>query len=230
MVKKVAANSVAWSDFLSFCGKQTSSQQVYRGLGSVDFKLVPKVGRVSDYSTEREKNVFFLFAKRAQLYHSLYGLNELDKLALAQHHGLPTRLLDWTTSPLAAAFFAVANDPEPNLNEDMIIYHLRTKAPDYIHDAEDAFSIKEVKFLLPKFVSPRIAAQSGLFSIHPKPNEVWKDPRINRYIIPAKSRAFFRKKLHYLGISAFRLFPDLDGLARTLNWQYQRKVEMWHVV
>jgi hypothetical protein len=81
MAKKVAPNSAAWSDFLSFCGRQRTSQEVYRGLGSVDFELVPKIGRVSDYSKEREKNVFLLFEKRAQLYHSLYDwrwLNIMD--------------------------------------------------------------------------------------------------------------------------------------------------------
>jgi hypothetical protein len=111
----------------------------------------------------------------------------------------------------------------------MTIYHLRTKASDYTMDASAAFDLAEVKFVLPNFVSPRIAAQSGLFSVHPQPTEAWSDPRIERHIIPAASRNFFRKKLHYLGISASRLFPDLDGLARTLNWQFLRTIEMWHV-
>ena len=215
---------------MSFCERQASSQDVYRGVGSKDFKLIPKVGWMGDYSEQRERNVFRLFQKRAQLYHPLHGLSDLDKLVLARHYGLPTRLLDWTTSPLAAAFFAVAEDPDPKFNADMVIHHLRTKAADYTADATDAFEIKEVKFVLPNFVSPRIAAQSGLFSVHPKPTEAWSDPRIKRHIIPAAARGFFRKKLHYLGINAFRLFPDLDGLAKTLNWQYMRKVEMWHVV
>jgi FRG domain len=151
-------------------------------------------------------------------------------LVLAQYHGLPTRLLDWTTSPLAAAFFAVAGEPGPEFKDDMLIYHVRTMAADYTPNSNDAFDIKKVKFVLPNFVSPRIAAQSGLFSVHPKPSESWSDPRIKRFEIPAPSRAFFRKKLHYLGINAFRSFPDLDGLAKTLDWQYTRQIEMWHVV
>jgi hypothetical protein len=230
MAKNQSPKADAWRAFLAFCGSQKSSQDVYRGLGSSDFKLIPKAGRTNDYSIQREQNVFRLFNKRAQLHHQLHGLSELDKLVLAQHHGLPTRLLDWTTSPLAAAFFAVAEDPVPDHAEDMVIYHLRTKAGDYENSATDPFAIKEVKFILPNVVSPRIAAQSGLFSIHPNPNQTWTDPRIKKYIIRAANRGFFRKKLHYLGISAARLFLDLDGLAKTLNWQYTRKIEMWHIV
>jgi hypothetical protein len=219
----------AWRDFLLFCENQETSQQVYRGVGSVDYELVSKVGRSASYSGQKEINVFNLFEARSQLYHSIQALSNLDKLVLAQHHGLPTRLLDWTTSPLAAAYFAVADEPDPKYDEDMAIYHLRTKAADYTSKATDAFRIKEVKFFLPNFVSPRIAAQSGLFSVHPEPTKAWNDPRIKKYTIPSASRNFFRRKLHYLGINAFRLFPDLDGLARTLRWQYERGIELWHV-
>ena len=78
-------------------------------------------------------------------------LNDLDLLVLAQHHGLPARLLDWTTRALVAAFFAVAEEPDTSRSSDMVIFHLRTKGVDYIPDAIKPFEVKETKFCIAEF-------------------------------------------------------------------------------
>src|SRR5674476_1654598 len=65
----------AWRDFLLFCANQETSQQVYRGVGSVDYELVSKVGRSASYSGQKEINVFNLFEARSQLYHSIQALS-----------------------------------------------------------------------------------------------------------------------------------------------------------
>src|SRR2546425_9833784 len=97
-----------WKSFLEFCGQRESSQWIYRGVGDAEFELIPRVGREPpSYKKERETAIFDLFERRAQLFQNLDGYSSFDKLVIAQHHGLPTRLLDWTTSPLVAAYFAV---------------------------------------------------------------------------------------------------------------------------
>src|SRR5690242_3831383 len=102
-----------WREFAAFVDRHQQSNWIFRGVadaGSHD--LVPKVGRDADlYDEATERVIFANFKRRARQFVDTSGLNEWDLMALAQHHGLPTRLLDWTTNPLVAAYFAVTSDP-----------------------------------------------------------------------------------------------------------------------
>lgn len=81
------------------------SDFVYHGIGSKEFDLIPKLNRFCSHNLELEAPINRNFEKYAyaelQGYHSFWQV-----LACAEHHGLPTRLLDWTYSPLVAAHFA----------------------------------------------------------------------------------------------------------------------------
>ena len=79
--------------------------RIYRGTADQQWNLVPSLNRVCGHDLSLESQVFRSFRK--------YGYAELAEysgfwklLPVAQHHGLPTRLLDWTYSPLVAAHFA----------------------------------------------------------------------------------------------------------------------------
>ena len=77
----------------------------YRGLSNKKFKLTTGLTRLGEWYPTMERNLLKQFRKYANR-HVLEPNTEWHWLSVAQHHGLPTRLLDWTYSPLVALHFA----------------------------------------------------------------------------------------------------------------------------
>ena len=82
---------------------------LFRGVSDSNYKLIPSGYRYEDFD-EIEKDMLFRFRQKMGLYTNERNLSEWEVLSLAQHHGVPTRLLDWSFSPLIALFFAVEKD------------------------------------------------------------------------------------------------------------------------
>ena len=186
---------------------------VYRGVSDWNFDLRPSVGRYPMWKdvVELQKAMMWIFKTHARPYCSTPPSDEWEWLALAQHHGLPTALLDWTRSPLVAAFFAV----EKNHDKDGAVYAfegLRLTEPDVRPS-----SCKSVCFVMASHVSPRMSAQSGLFSFHPKPTLAFRSPKIHRIRIPAQMKHTALDLLEGYGIHPSSLFPGLDGIARHIR-------------
>jgi len=102
-----------------------TTRHIFRGVKDVGYELVSKLGRpemrfLSSIPTV-EKDMFRLFKDYATPYLPYPNLSNWELLALAQHHGLPTRLLDWTRNPLVAAYFAT----EEESDRDSAVYVLR---------------------------------------------------------------------------------------------------------
>src|SRR4051794_10412657 len=98
----------------SWClgGRHVHSTLVFRGLARASYRNVSSLSRLGDGYADLERHLVRNFRKYA--HRERPGPTTWDWLALAQHHGLPTRLLDWTFSPLVALHFATATwDDEP---------------------------------------------------------------------------------------------------------------------
>lgn len=197
---------------------------VFRGVRDAAFMLLPKVGRPESrlrgnlQGTEIE--LLRLFKQRAVPYLRAIPRDDWEWLAVAQHHGLATRLLDWTRNPLVAAYFAVEDD----LEIDCAVYVYRNKYYLGTDNYPDPFEYPRVGKFVPPHVSERIIAQAGLFTIHPNPAEPFANENVDKITIATEARRSIRHTLYRYGIHRASLFPGLDGLASHLNWLRRKRV------
>lgn len=209
-------------------GFSDADDVIFRGHRCASWLLQPKLARMP----LRDDGVSTVEAKLVESFESRYlpfvvkEHDQWDLLAMAQHHGLATRLLDWPQNPLVALWFAVR---EPSLDgEDGAVLGFVAEQGDYADKTIPPFEVTKTKFFRPRHLNSRIVAQSGWFSVHrldPKLQRFstlerlahYRD-RLRKFRIPARAFSDLRSELDHVGINAATMFPDLDGLTGYLNW------------
>lgn len=206
---------------------------LFRGVSDASHGLRPHVGREKARARkpkggtgrlERipwrlgdEKAIFEMFRRQARSHLAVVPQNDLEWLALARHFGLPTRLLDWTDSLLAAAWFAV--EKQGNKKVDSAIW-VTKDIPSAESTATDPFAIKSAALYRPPHISPRIGAQGSVLMVCPAPTTDVHLPFLRKIQIPRKAEFTLKKRLSACGINRRHLFADLAGLCDHLGWLY----------
>ena len=152
--------------------------------------------------------------------------NDWQWLAIGQHFGLATRLLDWTDNPLAAAFFALF-ESEPRT--DAAIYALKCEG--LVKEQVSLSSLDSVYLYRPPPMIDRIVLQSALFSVMPSPFGPLRSGgkvSVVKAVIPLDARQLLLRKVVSFGVDNSMLFPDLGGAALHVNFSTEN-AELLHL-
>ena len=225
-----------WSDLAGLVEKYRANRWIFRGVDDATHSLLPGIGRPGtrkDMDTGRdlpfdeaeEINMLARFQREVRPHATTDTRADLkydwELRTLAQHHGLKTRLLDWSESPLIAAFFAV--EPAGIFNgrkTDAALYGISCplvidsntrKWPDG-HD---------VVAYYPPHITPRITVQRALFTVHNEPDRPWEAASLKKWVIPSDACLAIKLALSRAGINRASLFPDPDGIAAHINWLHK---------
>jgi FRG domain len=189
----------------------------YRGLPDVGFSLLPSVGRnVTDATVDRlnrDRMILEAFKRCALPYLTAPPRNNFEWLFIAQHHGLPTRLLDWTTNPLVALYFAVSNCPD----RDGCIYSVSHLATISDLSLFDPFDMDEPRAVIPPLIHQRFSNQGGIFTVQGNPFKPFTHENLRKIVIGRRFKDEIKRWLRRMGITVSFLFPGLDSLATELS-------------
>lgn len=222
----------SWLDLAQLAEKSAADDWIFRGEPHAGEALRPSAGRLPEGPANSPRLCFDINDERSALERfKSDALPYLDRtpppehhlewLAIAQHHGMRTRLLDWSESLLIAAFFAVEAG---GARGGATIYGVKG-LPALEADA-DPFTVGEVSVYRPSRLTARMAPQMSTFTVHPDPSADFRaDSRLQHWRVAGRRNCWqIKLVLDACGVNYASIFPDIGGLARHIEWRYKWKL------
>lgn len=217
----------------------------FRGHSDASWGLAPTLARIKipgniPNLAALEKIIYFDFQTRAGSLLPESNSSWNNAFAM-QHHGLPTRLLDWSENFATALYFALKDASDECCVWILDPFALNVAAlkqqsllrPEDLTGTYDDYFISGTKkcesnviAISPLRHHPRVFYQRAGFTIHDDietPLDKLYPKVLTKIVIQKNAQDGARQFLKFVGVSEFTLFPDLDGLARELNNEHFRK-------
>lgn len=242
-----------WEDFDQKVTRKDYRKWMYRGQSNFEWKLESSLHRAFEEAKklnklngksktinkqEHEKVMIERFKCHAHLYldHLPKESDSLSWFSLMQHHGAPTRLLDFSFSPYVALYFAlesgdgeasvycinhhaIKSDDEAQFGDERLQVYSRVLDGDSNDDISCLFAFE------PTFSNHRLLSQQGLFvatnSLNATHEEMFREysllpEDVIKFKIPATLRYSGLRKLNQMNINASNIYPGLDGFCKSM--------------
>lgn len=222
----------------------------FRGQSNAAFDLNPGVFRSLDFE-RAERQMLDEFKHSALSRSDVHPEDYWDWLVLAQHHGLPTRLLDWSEIPLQALFFAVSGVSSAEVDAKLFVLKPKDlnrnavgpqfSSPIVLREENDVLTSyrpdrSSNSGAIPVAVAAangfsRIVAQNGVFTLHPKPYvessvEVFGSGICQEFIVPKDAKSEIKRELEFVCINESSSYPDLDHLGAYIRRNHSGNVRL----
>lgn len=209
-------------DFMDVLSREGRRDMMYRGQPDSDYDLVPSIYRPGAVGIKGMDDLL-AWKRQASRFATPLPQDDVEWLVFAQHYGIATSLLDWSSSPLVALYFA-CEDHQQHPHADGAVWAVSQHDFEFAHYTLmiNPFNHERAKSFLINAVgrNTRSTAQDSLLTLHTPNNYPPADAR-TIFTVPAQAKRATLLQLEKLGLTGERLKMDITELV----WKFKESLK-----